>query len=391
MSEVNQDEQNPIELRCALEERIKELDCLYGISEILERSGGSLEVILQQIVELLPATWAHPEVACARIELDGAEFKTENYAECSNTQVAELRVHGELAGAVEVGYLAKMPTRVEGPFLTEERKLLNAVAERTGHIIERLQADQVLKQREEELRGRLTHLTRVSTLGEMASSIAHEVNQPLTAIATYSQACRRMLENNIGDRAEIFEILGRVTDEALRAGGIIHRLKNLSRRHETRFFECDINELIRDLEHLASVDTRLHDVSLKLLLSEPLPAVLADGIQIQQVVLNLIRNAVDAMEHSDLEDRLIILRTEMNDSDMVQISVTDFGSGLPADCDEALFEPFFTTKKHGMGMGLSVSLSIVNAHGGQRWFSRNQGGGTTFYVTVPTLPEEEDG
>jgi C4-dicarboxylate-specific signal transduction histidine kinase len=224
----------------------------------------------------------------------------------------------------------------------------------------------------------------------MASSIAHEVNQPLTAIATYSQACKRLMESGKVDADEIRQILSRVTDEALRAGGIIHRLKNLARRHERRLLECDVNELIRDLEHLASVDARLHNIGLELLLSDSLPTVLADGIQIQQVILNLIRNAVDAMTEGAPTSRSIIVRTRMRDSSMVEISVTDFGSGLPADCDEELFQPFFTTKKDGMGMGLSVSRSIVTSHGGQMWFTRNQGGGTTFFVTVPIVPEEDD-
>lgn len=391
MEDADSGDQGPVELRCALEERVKELDCLYGISGIVERSGGSLELILREIVSLLPSSWEYPDISCARIELEGREFKTDNYADTAWKQVAELRVHGEVAGTVEVGYLEERPERAEGPFLAEERRLLNAVAERTGHIVERLQASQLLRQREEELRGRLTHLTRVSTLGEMASSIAHEVNQPLTAIATYTQACKRMLEAGGENADEILEILTRVTDEALRAGGIIHRLKKLARKHESKHTECEINDLIRDLEHLASVDTRLHDVVLELDLSEHLPTVVADGIQIQQVVLNLIRNAVDAMSDSDGVNRNIVVRTRLRDSEMVEISVTDFGSGLPDDCDEELFQPFFTTKKNGMGMGLSVSRSIVTSHGGHMWFSRNQGGGTTFYVTIPIVPEDDDG
>ncbi len=389
MLDTNNGERSFLELQSELEERLKELNCLYGISEIVERSGGSLDVILQDIVELLPMSWAHPEISCARIVLGGTQFKTENHADTEWKQVAELRVHGEPAGKIEVSYLEEMSARFEGPFLAAERRLLNAVAERTGHIVERLRADKLLRHREEELRGRLTHLARVSTLGEMASSIAHEVNQPLTAIATYSQACRRLLESSEADAGEIIQVLSRVTEEALRAGGIIHRLKNLARRHESRLSECDINELIRDLEHLAAVDTRMHDIALELLLSESLPAVLVDGIQIQQVVLNLIRNAVDAMTETDAANRRITIRTQLREP-MVEVSVTDFGSGLPADCDEELFQPFFTTRRDGMGMGLSVSRSIVTSHGGRMWFTRNQGGGTSFFMTVPIVPEEEN-
>ena len=382
---------NPIELRCALEERVKELDCLYGVSRIVERSGGRLETILQGIVNLLPSSWEYPEIACARIVLDGTEFRTDNYSKPRWTQLVELKVHDEPAGVVEVGYLEEKPMRVEGPFIAEERLLLNAVAERTGHIVERLRADQLLREREEELRGRLTHLTRVNTMGEMASSIAHEVNQPLTAIATYTQACARMLRAGMTDTNETLEILGRVTDEAIRAGDIIARLRNLVRRRGSTRTVCDINDLIRDLEHLASVDTRLHDVKLDLQLADHLPMVLIDGIQIQQVVLNLIRNGVDAMEDKNAEDRNIVVRTVLFDDDKVEISVADTGCGLAPDSEEELFQPFFTTKKDGLGMGLSVSRSIVTSHGGQMWFTKNKEVGTTFFVTIPVVSEEGDG
>lgn len=383
--------ENPVELRCALEERLKELDCLYGISRIVERSGGSLDTILQEIVNLLPSSWEYPEIACARIVLDGTEFKTDNYAKTCWTQTVELKVHDDQLGVVEVGYLEERPKRVEGPFIAEERMLLNAVAERTGHIVERLRADQLLREREAELRGRLTHLTRVNTMGEMASSIAHEVNQPLTAIATYTQACARMLRAGTTDTNETLEILERVTDEAIRAGDIIQRLRSLVRRRGSTRTVCDLNDLIRDLEHLASVDTRLHDVNLDLQLFDDLPMVLVDGVQIQQVVLNLIRNGVDAMQDNQDEDRKIVVRTVLLDDGKVELSVADTGCGLAPDSEEELFQPFFTTKRDGLGMGLSVSRSIVTSHGGQMWFSRNEDVGTTFFVTIPVVSEEDDG
>ncbi len=391
MHDREKGDQSPVELSRALEERVKELNCLYGISGIVERGGGSIHTILQEIVNLLPSSWEHPANSCARIVLDGMEFKTENYSNTRWKQVAQLCAHGEPAGIVEVGYLEEMPAQAEGPFLAEERALLNEVAERIGHIVERFRGEQVLLQREAELRGRLTHLTRVSTLGEMASSIAHEVNQPLTAIATYAQACTRMLKAGATDTEETLEILSRVIDEAIRAGGIIHRLNILVRRHDSKHTECDVNELIRDLEHLASVDARLHNVKLKLQLADRLPLVLADGIHIQQVVLNLIRNGVDAMAEKDDEDRQIVVSTASRDDGKVEISVADTGCGLPPDCEEQLFQPFFTTKKDGMGMGLSVSRTIMTSHGGQMWFSRNQNSGTTFFVTIPVASEEGDG
>ncbi|MFC1639192.1 sensor histidine kinase [Gemmatimonadota bacterium] len=391
MEDHERDDQSTIDVRHELEERVKELNCLYGIGRVVERHRDSLETTLQEIVNLLPSSWEYPEIACARIVVHDMEFKTDNYADTPWKQAAELCISSELAGCVEVGYLEEKPTRAEGPFLAEERALLDAVSLRTGHIIEFLQGDQSARQREAELRDRLTHLTRVSTLGEMASSIAHEVNQPLTAIATYTQACVRMLRAGTTTNSEIIEILTRVTDEALRAGSIIHRLKSLARRHASKHTVCDINELMRDLEHLATVDTRLHNVKLDLQLSDPLPPVLADGIHIQQVVLNLIRNGVDSMVDSLPEDRNIVVRTTLRDDQKVEISVADTGCGLPPGGEEKLFEPFFTTKSEGLGIGLSVSRSIVTFHGGHLWFSRNQDAGTTFFLTIPTITEEDDG
>lgn len=380
-----------VELRSELQRRLKELNCLYGISRIVERGGGVLDTILQQIAELLPSTWEYPEISCARIVLEGTEYKTANFSDTCWRQVAELRLQGKPAGAVEVGYLEERPPRAEGPFSAEERMLLDAVAERIGRIVERLRAWELLRAQEAELRSRLTHITRVNTMGEMASSIAHEVNQPLTAIATYTQACARMLKAGTTDTNEILEILARVTDEAIRAGDIIHRLKGLVRRRGSTRTKCDMNELLRDLEHLASVDTRLHDVNLEFELSDNLPEVFVDGIQIQQVVLNLIRNGVDAIAESDTNNRHIVVHTRLPDHGKVEISVSDTGCGVPPDREQGLFQPFFTTKRDGLGMGLSVSRSIVTSHGGQMSFSRNQDSGTTFFVTIPVVLEEDDG
>ncbi|NIM51025.1 MAG: PAS domain S-box protein [Gemmatimonadales bacterium] len=372
------------EMAQQLQERVKELNCLYGISHIVER-GGSLDTILQETANLLPPSWEHSDVACARIVLDGHEFKTDNFRETPWRQVADLRVHGERTGTVEVCYLDERPKRDDGPFLEGERALIDAVAARLGHVAERLRAEELHRQREEELRARLTHLTRVGVMGEMASSIAHEVNQPLTAIATYAQAIRRLVEAAMMDSPEVLDALTRIREEALRAGGIIHRLRDLVRKRESERTECDVNNLIREVEHLASVDARLHDVRLCLKLSADVPVVLADGIQIQQVVLNLVRNAIDAMAESEAQPREAIIRTRTWDDGDVEVSVSDNGCGLPENADDRLFQAFFTTKKGGMGMGLSISRTIVNSHGGRMWFSRNPQGGSTFSFTLPAL------
>lgn len=366
-----------------LEKRVREIDCLFEISRIVERSGGSLPVILRGAAEILPRSWRHSEVAYARIVMDGESYQTANYADTPWKQHAQILIDDQSVGEIEVGYLEERPTADEGPFLKEETNLLGAIAARLGRSAERLLTRQLLRENETELRERMTHLTRVSTMGEMASSIAHEVNQPLTAIATYAQACRRLVEVGRVESAELQEVLNRISDEALRAGNIIHRLRDLVRRRESRWVECDINHLVRDVEELALVDARMHDVDLHFELEPNLPLVVADGVQVQQVVLNLIRNGIDAVGESDSSAGEVVLRTGVHGADEVGVSVRDNGCGLAEDAEEKLFQPFFTTKKGGMGMGLSISRSIVTSHGGRIWFSRNADPGATFFFTLP--------
>ncbi len=374
-----------------LSERVKELNCLFGISHIVEQASGSLSDILRETVNLLPRSWRHSDVACARIVVDDLERRTENYADSRWKQTADILVHGEPVGQVEVCYLQEMPERDEGPFLAEERSLIDAVAARLGRTSERLRAAQLLHEREQELRERLTHLTRVSVMGEMASSIAHEVNQPLTAISAYAQACKRMIESDSITATEVVDTLARISAEALRAGDILHRLKDLIQKHESERIARNVDDLVRDVERLASVDARLHDVRLVLELAGNLPDVEVDGVQIQQVVLNLIRNAIDAMVDTEPERREVVVRTAARDGDEVRLSVTDRGCGLPAGSRDRLFEPFFTTKEGGIGMGLSISRSIVTAHGGRMWFEESPDGGTTFHFTIPAVREARDG
>ncbi len=387
--ESGQDEPALRALTHELQERVKELNCLYEISRVVERAGGTLDSILQETVDVLPRSWEHPEGACARITLDGKEYRSENFVEGQWCQAAALNVNGEQVGRVEVCYVEERPLRDEGPFLHGERRLIDAVAGRLGRVVERVRAQQLLREREQELRERLTHLTRVGVMGEMASSIAHEVNQPLTAIATYAQACHRLVAGGQLGSPEVQSVLQRIADEALRAGGIIHRLKDLVRRRTIRRTECDLNALIRDVEQLASVDARLHDVVLGFELGSDLPPVLADGIQLQQVVLNLIRNAIDAMVDVDPAERHAVVRTRVLADGSIEVSVSDRGCGISEDAQARMFEPFFTTKHAGMGMGLSISRTIVTGHGGRMWYEPNVSGGTTFCFTVPPASEDD--
>ena len=194
----------------------------------------------------------------------------------------------------------------------------------------------------------------------------------------------------MAEDGEVADILGRIGEEALRAGNIINRLRKLVRRRESELVECDVGELLDEIAPLASVDARLNDVEVRFVSPPGIPAVMADGVQIQQVILNLIRNGIDAMANTPPGRRILEVQVTPGNNDEVQVSVSDQGCGIPETKDRSLFEPFFTTKEAGLGLGLNISRSIVAAHGGRLWFSRNPEGGTTFLFTLPTTREAED-
>jgi len=364
--------------------RLRELECHHAVSRVIEDAGGAVDHVLLAATRALAEAAAFPRDACARIRMRRRDYRTDNWRDTALRISAPIRAGGKDVGTAEVGYLRRHA------FRPEEQALLDSVALRLGRFVEQSEADRRLESQEAELRKRLLHLTRVTTVGEMASSIAHEVNQPLTAISTYAQACRRMMESDDLSRDEISRILGRITDEALRAGEIIHRLKELVRRRESERRPWSINALILQVMPLAKMDARLHGVVLHMDLEQDLPQVVVDGVQIQQVVLNLIRNSVDALEGQTQPEPEVVVRTCRTTPDGVRVSVSDCGCGLPDTAQEDLYQPFFTTKRDGMGMGLSISRSIVLMHGGRLWFERNPVRGTTFHFSLPTVEDIPD-
>jgi two-component system, sensor histidine kinase and response regulator len=230
-----------------------------------------------------------------------------------------------------------------------------------------------------ELRSELIHVSRLSELGQMVSALAHEVTQPLAAIGNYLRAGERLVQ--LGDAAKARAALTRAADEAVRAGVIIRRLRDFVRKTEGEKRVEDLRLAIEEAVSLAMVAAERSDVGIELRLDPNASAAIVDKVQIQQVLLNLIRNAIEAMAES-LERRLVIATAASGD-DMVAVSVADRGPGLSAAVREKLFQPFVTTKSGGMGVGLSICRSIVEAHGGRLWAEENPGGGTVFSFTVP--------
>ena len=242
-----------------------------------------------------------------------------------------------------------------------------------------------------QLQDRLTHFSRLSTMGEMAAGLAHEINQPLSAIATYAQACQRLIRAGGEPDPDVLAALQQINAQALRAGEVIRRLRNFVKNREVRREPVDCSRLLDDLRTLAETDARLHNVRLRIDCRSALPMVYADPIQLQQVVLNLVRNAIDAM--AEVEERLreVVLSTGIADSGEVEITVADHGTGLAPEATEHLFNPFFTTKAGGTGLGLAISRSIVRAHGGRLWHTPNEPCGARFHFTLPASPAVTEG
>lgn len=235
----------------------------------------------------------------------------------------------------------------------------------------------------QEQRQEMTHLTRVAVLGQLSGALAHELNQPLTAILSNAQAAQRFLARESVDLDEVREILGDIVNEDKRAGEVIRRLRALLKRGETQFHPVTVNEVVSEALELARGDLVARNVTVNTRLAPTLPTVRGDRVQLQQVLLNLIVNASEAMNEIKLEDRRLTIATELDGGGEIRISVADGGPGIPAERLETLFQPFFTTKEHGLGLGLPISRSIVTAHGGRLWAESKADGGATFCVTLP--------
>ncbi|MGO9592361.1 MAG: PAS domain S-box protein [Steroidobacteraceae bacterium] len=234
-----------------------------------------------------------------------------------------------------------------------------------------------------EARERMLHVSRLATLGEMASGISHELNQPLAAIANYAQASRRLLSTAPTALTDVDEALEQIAAQALRAGEIIRRLRSLVRNHATDRELASINDVIEELGSLARADARASDVRIVLDLRPDLPRLRLDRIQIQQVLLNLLRNSIDALEASPPERKEVVIRTEPDGIGDILITVTDTGPGVPDELLQRLFMPFVTSKIDGTGLGLAISRTIVEAHGGRLDHKANTPSGATFIVKLP--------
>jgi two-component system sensor kinase FixL len=235
------------------------------------------------------------------------------------------------------------------------------------------------------LQARMLHVSRLATIGEMAAGIAHELNQPLTAIANYAQACERLLARPAADLEDCRQALREITTQAVRASEIMRRLQSLARTQGMDRISTDLDSLIRPIIGLAHSDARAHGVSCSLQLAPELPNVTVDTVQIQHVILNLVRNGIEALD-STTGRRDVVIGAARAGAGEVEISVSDNGPGLDQASAERVFDPFFSTRENATGLGLPISNTIAKAHGGSLGYRPNSPNGAVFFVRLPHDP-----
>jgi C4-dicarboxylate-specific signal transduction histidine kinase len=217
----------------------------------------------------------------------------------------------------------------------------------------------------------------------MASGLAHELNQPLCAIANYADGCQQMMRKEAVDYAKLTDATEQIAKQTERAGEIIRRLKDLVRKREPRQSTVNINDIVREVIEIEQTEANQGGIAIQTKLAEDVSLILADKIQVEQVVLNLVRNAFEAMADSPAGRRKLTIQTSAAGSDAIEVAVRDTGKGLSAENSEQIFDSFFSTKADGLGIGLSLSRSIIEAHGGRLWAEPNPDCGATFLFTLP--------
>jgi len=354
-----------------LRERLKELTCLYDVLHIAEKPGKGIDEVLQGIVERIPAAWQYPETACARIVFDGKEYVTGRYETTDVRQSTTIQLSDKRRGFIEVIYRSPRPEADEGPFLREERALIEALAREISFIVERRQAREERARLEEQIR----HADRLATIGQLAAGVAHEINEPLGSILGFSQLLQRE------DRAkEIQDDIQKIIDASLRARETVRKLKFFARQMPPRREKTDLNAVFTEALFFFRMRCQNRGITIEQEFDDELPDLTVDPGQIHQLIVNLIVNALQAMPDGGT---LSIRTKKLQDSAM--LSVKDTGMGMTEEVKQKIFTPFFTTKEvdEGTGLGLSVVDGIVKSHGGVIEVESKPGAGSLFTVRLP--------
>jgi len=251
-------------------------------------------------------------------------------------------------------------------------------------LTDRKHAEQALR----DMQTNLAHVVRITTLGELTASIAHEVNQPLAAVVANAEACLRWLDRGTPDLAAARRSVEWIIDDGNRAGDVIRRVRALANKTSIEKVPLDVNDVVREVIPLVQRELTSQQVSLRMELAPALSMILGDRVQLQQVIINLVMNGIEAMQSVTDRPHELVIRSGRDDAHGVLLSVTDCGVGISAENEDRLFDAFFTTKSGGMGMGLSICRSIMEAHGGRLSASGNEGPGATFQFVLPVHQED---
>jgi two-component system sensor kinase FixL len=256
---------------------------------------------------------------------------------------------------------------------------LQIVAEVFANALARTQGEREMRR----LRGELAHIGRVSAMGELTASLAHELNQPLTAILNNAFVAQSLLGAKVVDLAEVRTILTEIVADDERAAHVIQRVRLLLKKGDLEYVPLDLNEIVDEVARLVTTDTAARNMAMQIAVAPGLPQVRGDRVQLQQVLLNLVLNGLDAMQVCATGDRALVIRTFRHSDALVGVAVQDSGSGIAAEHADHIFEPLYTTKSEGTGMGLAIARTIVGAHGGRLTARNNADGGATFQFTLP--------
>ncbi len=357
--------------QAALRERVKELTCMYGIAQTA-RAGASIDKIMQSAVELLPAAWQYPDITCGRIILNGHVYSTPGFKDCPAGLSTDIVVKGGKRGTIEVVYLEQTVELDEGPFLEEERKLLNNIAKALALIIEQKQAEEDKKRLKEQIR----HADRLATIGQLSAGVAHELNEPLGNILGFAQ----LIYKNKNLCKTIKQDIEKIVNASLHAREIVKKLLIFFRQMPTKMTPSDLNQIVEDGLYFLESRCAKEGVTLIRMLDYNLPRLTVDPSQITQVLVNLVVNAIQAMPEGGT---LKVETCGKNDS--VLIVVEDTGHGMSDDILKQIFLPFFTTKDvgEGTGLGLAVVHGIVTSHGGSIKIDSTFGKGSRFEIKLP--------
>jgi two-component system NtrC family sensor kinase len=359
-------------LQVALRERIKELTCLYGIAKLVSQPEISLEEVLQKTVGLIPPGWLYPDDCCARIVLDEHVYTTSGFRKPAHSMEADIVVDGDKRGFVEVGYIWEKPQLDEGPFLSEERSLIDAIAREISIIVEQKQdEDEKLKLQEQ-----LRHADRLATIGQLGAGLAHELNEPLANILGFAQ----LIAKDEGLTEQTRQDIKKIISAALHTREVIGRLLVFARETTPEKTQVNLNSLVEDGLHFLRSRCTKAGIELVCNLSKRLPEIIADRSQLLQVLTNLVVNSVQAMPKGGQ----LTISTSINDNHVL-LTVEDTGIGMSDEVIKKIFNPFFTTKDvdEGTGLGLSVVHGIVTSHGGTIEVESEIGRGAKFTIRLP--------